>query len=203
MKFTLVVADGVHKGKVIPVPLPQFLIGRDPQCHLRPASAAISKRHCALLIRGTKVFVRDFRSTNGTFVNGQQIGNEQELHDGDELKLGPLLFRVKLETAVAVNEPTPRPRPVAAIANADDDESVAAMLLGMDDAVNPGAVDEDSVPGGSTVMEVPAGEAAVAAAEEQSTQPAAAKPEPAKSATGNTSHAAKAILDKYLRRPRA
>ena len=74
MKLNLVVlTPGKTEGKAIPVTLSQFLIGRDPQCHLRPASAVISKRHCALLTRGEQVFLRDFDSTIGTFVNDQPV----------------------------------------------------------------------------------------------------------------------------------
>ena len=40
MKVNLVVATGVHQGKVIPILGTEFLIGRDPQCQLRPASQA-------------------------------------------------------------------------------------------------------------------------------------------------------------------
>ena len=77
MKVSLVVmSDGKAKGQAIPVTLPQFVIGRDPQCQLRPASPVISKRHCALLVRGEQVFVRDFESTNGTFVNDQPVKGE-------------------------------------------------------------------------------------------------------------------------------
>jgi len=54
MKVSLVVATGAHEGRVIPVTGSQFLIGRDPQCHLRPASQAISKLHCAVLVRDGK-----------------------------------------------------------------------------------------------------------------------------------------------------
>src|SRR6516164_5668393 len=95
MKLSLVVlTSGKQEGKALAIPLPQFLIGRDPQCHLRPASAAISKRHCALIQRDGSVFVRDFDSTNGTFVNDQPVKGEIELKNGDRLKLGPLLFSV-------------------------------------------------------------------------------------------------------------
>ena len=38
------------------------------------------------------MFVRDFGSTSGTFVNGRQIKGEIELLNGDELRVGPLLF---------------------------------------------------------------------------------------------------------------
>src|SRR5262249_39349286 len=86
-----------------------FLIGRDPQCHLRPASPMISKRHCALIQRDGKVFIRDFDSTNGTLVNDQPIKGEAELQHDDQLKIGPLLFSVRLEASAPVNRPTPAP----------------------------------------------------------------------------------------------
>ncbi|MGL4422649.1 MAG: FHA domain-containing protein, partial [Gemmataceae bacterium] len=73
MKVQLMVASGVHQGKVIPVAGAQFLIGRDPECQLRPASQAVSKQHCAIVVRGTQVFLKDFGSTNGTFLNDTQL----------------------------------------------------------------------------------------------------------------------------------
>ncbi|HMP02041.1 MAG TPA: FHA domain-containing protein [Gemmatales bacterium] len=99
MKLSLVVAQGNPPGKEIPIRLPQFLIGRDPDCHLRPASPLVSKRHCALLVREGRAFVRDFNSTNGTFVNQEPVKGEREIQDGDELKMGPLLFKIKLTEA--------------------------------------------------------------------------------------------------------
>src|SRR3954469_20727099 len=108
MKLSLVVlSEGKAKGTAIPITLSQFLIGRDPQCHLRPASAVISKRHCAVLVRGSKAFVRDFDSTNGTFINDEAVKGERELHNNDSLKVGPIQFRVVLEVTPPVNKPTP------------------------------------------------------------------------------------------------
>src|SRR5712692_1996218 len=110
MKLSLVVlTPGKMEGKAIPIKIPQFVIGRDPQCNLRPASALISKRHCAVLVRGNKVFVRDFDSTNGTRRNDQPVKGERELHHADQLAIGPLLFRVDLEMTPPVSKPTPMP----------------------------------------------------------------------------------------------
>ena len=82
MKISLVVMTaGKSKGQTIPINLPQFIIGRDPQCNLRPASAVISKRHCAVLIKDGKVFVRDFDSTNGTFVNDVPVQGRSSLEE--------------------------------------------------------------------------------------------------------------------------
>jgi pSer/pThr/pTyr-binding forkhead associated (FHA) protein len=103
MKFSLLVVQGNPPGREITIRLPQFLIGRDPDCHLRPASPLVSKRHCAFVIQGDQVLIRDFGSTNGTLVNEQPVKGDRELKDGDELKIGPLHFRAKIE----LEEPAP------------------------------------------------------------------------------------------------
>ncbi|MGH7223690.1 MAG: FHA domain-containing protein, partial [Gemmataceae bacterium] len=89
MKLSLVVlTPGSNQGKVLEIKLSQFVIGRDPQCQLRPASPMISKRHCALIQRDGKAFIRDFDSTNGSFANNVPVNGEVELHEGDQLKIG-------------------------------------------------------------------------------------------------------------------
>src|SRR5262244_2039484 len=106
MKLSLLVLTaGKQEGKTIEIKLPQFLVGRDPQCHLRPASPAISKRHCALIQRDGKVFLHDFDSTNGTFLNDQPIKGEVEVHHDDRLRVGTLLFIVQIEASPPVNKP--------------------------------------------------------------------------------------------------
>src|SRR5437763_32209 len=135
MKLNLVVlTPGKTEGKVIPIALSQFVIGRDPECHLRPASALISKRHCALLVRGDKIYLRDFDSTNGTFINDQPVKGEIEVKNDDRLKVGPLLFTLRIEASAPapVNRPTPAP-PVKKTTEAHDDDSIAAMLLELQD----------------------------------------------------------------------
>jgi predicted component of type VI protein secretion system len=110
MRVSLVVAAGAHEGRVIPLTGPQFLIGRDQQCHLRPASPAISKVHCAVLVRDGAVYVKDFGSTNGTQVNDQMVqGAEVAVGDGAALRVGPLEFRVRIEKVAASPDGTPLP----------------------------------------------------------------------------------------------
>jgi pSer/pThr/pTyr-binding forkhead associated (FHA) protein len=110
MKVSLVVASGAHQGKVIPLTGPQFLIGRDAQCHLRPASQAISKRHCGIIVRDGKVYIKDFGSTNGTTVNDEQIKDtEIAVADGTSLKIGPLDFTIRIELRAPIPDGTPLP----------------------------------------------------------------------------------------------
>jgi pSer/pThr/pTyr-binding forkhead associated (FHA) protein len=110
MKVSLVVASGAHEGRLIPLTGPQFLIGRDQQCHLRPASPAISKLHCAVIVRDGKVYVKDFGSTNGTLVNDGLVQNAEVLvADGAGLRVGPLDFRVQIEASAPTRDGTPLP----------------------------------------------------------------------------------------------
>lgn len=96
MEARLVVLVGKHKGRVIQLPRTQFVIGRDKSCHLRPASPEVSKFHCALARSGPALFVRDLKSTNGTWVNGKRIKGTVRLKDGDVLQVGPLKFLVQI-----------------------------------------------------------------------------------------------------------
>lgn len=200
MKLSLVVmTPGKTEGKVIPITLSQFVIGRDPQCHLRPASAVISKRHCAILVREGKVYVRDFDSTNGTAVNDQPVKGEVELRHDDRLKVGPLLFGVKIESPAPINRPTPPPPVKAPAGEGQNDDDIAAMLLSIQDDGSGGGTGE--VPEGSTVMDVmvpPEGQAPTDAKQAEK----AKGHDKAKQAQASTSNAAKEILEKYMRRPR-
>jgi pSer/pThr/pTyr-binding forkhead associated (FHA) protein len=210
MKVSLVVlAAGKAAGQTVPITLSQFIIGRDPQCNLRPASAVISKRHCAILVKAGNVVVRDFDSTNGTFVNDQPVKGECPLKHDDVLKVGPLAFRVLIETTTPVNKPTPTPPPKTASGPADD-ESVAAMLLSLQDDSSAGMTGED-VPSGSTVMDVvsPTANVDARAKKEEEKKGEAKKDEKdskrsaeAAKSSADTRAAAAAILEKYTRRQR-
>jgi pSer/pThr/pTyr-binding forkhead associated (FHA) protein len=197
MKINLVVLSaGTAAGKALPITVPQFIIGRDPGCNLRPASAMISKRHCAVLVKNGQVFLRDFGSTNGTFVNEEPVKGEIRLKDGDLLKVGPLSFKVVIEGQPSPTKPTPPPKPKSADVMDDD---AAAALLSVDDET--GAVSvihaEDEVPAGSTVMEIPTVSGPGEELKETAAQPDDKKPSTkAKPATGAAQDAAKAILEK-------
>ena len=48
----------------------------------------VSRRHCALALEGKRVRVTDFRSTNGTWVNGEEIRGSALVDFGSTLKVG-------------------------------------------------------------------------------------------------------------------
>jgi pSer/pThr/pTyr-binding forkhead associated (FHA) protein len=230
MKLSLLVlTSGKQQGKMLEIKLPQFLVGRDPQCHLRPASPLISKRHCAILQRDGKVFVRDFGSTNGTLVNDERVEGERELHHDDQLKIGPIQFTIRIETEVSASArstpapatrsattrtPAPATRPAAAPAAA-----AAAPEATLDPTPAPGKGSESeddiaaillslegddssagvSIPEGTTVFDIPAQPGQ--SGEKQGDK--AAQDKNKKQGTGDTRTAAASILEKMMKRPRS
>lgn len=97
MKAKLIVRGGKLDGREIPVRTPQFLIGRDETCNLRPASNMVSKLHCALVAADEALWLRDLKSTNGTFLNGAKIAERAALKNGDQIRIGPLLLEIQIE----------------------------------------------------------------------------------------------------------
>jgi len=95
--LALIVMKGAHRGQRIPVGMREFLIGRDPMCHLRPASNDVEAQHCAIVTKEDGSFVRDDSTVSGTCINGRLLlGGEMRLEDGDTIGVGPLAFRVAL-----------------------------------------------------------------------------------------------------------
>jgi len=82
------------------------LVGRHPDCDVRFDLSTISRRHCCVVLAYDRVLVRDLGSRNGIRVNGRLV-DEAQLKPGDEVAIGPLLFRVEVMPE-AVNAPPPR-----------------------------------------------------------------------------------------------
>jgi predicted component of type VI protein secretion system len=90
---------------------PVLLIGRHLDCDVRIDSRKISRRHCCLAMAYDRVLIRDLGSKNGVRVNGRLV-EEMRLHPGDELAIGPVLFRLEAEIDEPGNLGAPVSRPV-------------------------------------------------------------------------------------------
>ena len=95
MELKLIVLAGAKEGTQIPLKKDKFVIGRASECTLRAGSSAISRRHCAIVRKDDAWIVRDLGSRNGTFLNDQVVEQPTPLQVGDELRVGPLHFRVE------------------------------------------------------------------------------------------------------------
>lgn len=83
----------------------EFVIGRAFTCDLVVDVGALSRRHVAVTRRGGVCRIRDLASRNGTFVNGDELGeSEHLLVDGDVVVLAGtlrLIFRDPMATPMA------------------------------------------------------------------------------------------------------
>ena len=99
-------------GPIIALHRPVLLIGRHLECDARLDSPKISRRHCCVALVYDRVMIRDLGSRNGLRVNGRQV-EETELSPGDEVAIGPIIFRME-EEAPSPSPPPPAPVPPAA-----------------------------------------------------------------------------------------
>ena len=68
-------------------------VGRGADNHIVLDGDSVSRRHAHFEQRGATWWVVDDGSTNGTFVNDDQIDREAELANGDRVKIGPTIFK--------------------------------------------------------------------------------------------------------------
>jgi len=104
MHVLVKILQGSSTGKEVKIPTPKCLIGRGDDCHLKPQSDAISRRHCVIITTENEVVVRDLGSRNGTFVNEEKVAGEAVLLHGDVLRVGPLQFEMVIEQSPAKNK---------------------------------------------------------------------------------------------------
>ena len=105
MLVKLKVLQGSKAGKLLTVQGSQMLIGREEGCDLRPRTELISRKHCLIRVTDSQVSIKDLDSRNGTYVNDKQVEGEHGLKEGDQLRIGPLLFEVVINAAVSEKRP--------------------------------------------------------------------------------------------------
>jgi predicted component of type VI protein secretion system len=121
----------------------------------------VSRRHARVSPQNGAAVIEDLGSTNGTFVNDQQIYSPHPLNAGDRVRIGLTVFEVRSPQQVQARPSAVRPRPqLTAVGN---------------DVLAP--VPPAQLPGGAPAGFVPAAGAAQAAAPPPP-PPAPGAPEP-------------------------
>lgn len=86
----------IIEGKEIPITAEEFVIGRKEGDLIVP-NPYVSHIHCKIYLEEAGAFIEDLGSTNGTFVNGEEIerGEKIPLEDGTLIEIGgtKLVFR--------------------------------------------------------------------------------------------------------------
>jgi pSer/pThr/pTyr-binding forkhead associated (FHA) protein len=89
-----------HGSPTLNLQRPVLLIGRHPECDIRLDLPQVSRRHCCLAMADDRLLIRDLGSRHGVRVNGRRV-DEARLLPGDEIAIGPLIYRLE--------DPTSRP----------------------------------------------------------------------------------------------
>jgi predicted component of type VI protein secretion system len=166
VELAMVKGDGTQRNFLLS--RERLVIGRLNTCDLRIALPSVSRQHCEIVLDGAAVKLRDLGSSNGTYHNHTRV-QEAVLSAGDEIGVGPVVFRVlidglpapepdsakaaaktAIQPAVAAPKPAPQaPKPAAAqspeeaLAAMDDSSQGSSMGLLEDSAGPLGKPDED------------------------------------------------------------
>ena len=79
-----------------------WTIGRDRNSGIHINSKYVSRRHAAIQYIKQGFYLADFKSTNGTFINGEQIYHPTKLEEGDIIRVGNITFSFFINRSCSV-----------------------------------------------------------------------------------------------------
>lgn len=88
--------------KIVIDPFP-FLVGRRPDVSLTLPRQTISGIHAEFFQTEGQLYIRDLGSTNGTYVNGHRIAEDQRIEPGSLIQFADIPFQLGLEQIVQDN----------------------------------------------------------------------------------------------------
>lgn len=82
----------VHEHRVYPLRKGDNLLGRAEESVVPIVSPLVSRRHAIVCVTAGGATLHDLGSKNRTSIGNVQVAEPVPLHDGDEIRLGPLTF---------------------------------------------------------------------------------------------------------------
>jgi len=101
MARLVILSEGLT-GKAHELTVDKTTIGRVEDNTFPVPEPSVSSHHCEILLRGAEIIVRDLNSTNGTFINGNQVSGEAAVKPGNILRLGQIEMRLEDASAKPV-----------------------------------------------------------------------------------------------------
>lgn len=108
MAKLVVLSEGMT-GQAYELKVDKTTIGRVDDNTFPIPHPSVSSHHCEVLLRGNDVVIKDLNSTNGTFINNQQITTESVLKIGQILRLGNVEIRLEATGPAPGTPPGKRP----------------------------------------------------------------------------------------------
>jgi DNA-binding NtrC family response regulator len=108
-RISLEVIDGEDTGENASFEKPVIRIGADPLCDIILSDPTVSRTHAEIRRRGENLELVDLDSTNGTFLDGLQIGRSA-IRPGATFKVGRTSIRLTVQTEQVPVKMTDRTR---------------------------------------------------------------------------------------------
>lgn len=103
-KGTVTFLGGARSGTLIPIE-GELVLGRTEESTMAIDDDSLSRRHARLFTLMGNYYITDLESTNGTFVDGEKIGEPVALKDGARIQLGlSTVLRFALTDPAVVEE---------------------------------------------------------------------------------------------------
>jgi len=80
------------------------IIGRDPVASVWLDLPGVSRQHARIVVTAGRVTVADLESKNGTYVRGRRIDSIVNVGDGDEIRVGPVAFTLRILSAIEATQ---------------------------------------------------------------------------------------------------
>lgn len=94
-QWVITVVAGHDKGRQYLATTSQLKVGRKSDNHIYLKDPKVSRYHALLKLKGTKWYIRDLQSTNGTRVNNQKVVGEKELAPGAQITIGDTIIEIQ------------------------------------------------------------------------------------------------------------
>ncbi len=92
--YVLKFISGKYQGGEFPLEMDsEIVIGRSSELDMVLVEDMVSRRHARITTYGQEIFIEDFGSTNGTFVNGEKI-TKARLKEGDRILVGTNIIKL-------------------------------------------------------------------------------------------------------------
>src|SRR5262245_59434059 len=106
LAFTLKVSKGAGAGAEFPFDAAEARLGRTADNDIVVKDSGASRSHARVYQKGSRYFVEDLKSANGTKVNNAVITGSKEIKNGDTISIGEVVFTFSFADETLLEPPS-------------------------------------------------------------------------------------------------
>ena len=91
-QYALRVSSGFNQGALVPVTRKKLILGRSFRACIPLEDDRVSREHAKITFEKGRFYLSDLESTNGTYLNNEQVTASEEIFPGDQIRIGNSIF---------------------------------------------------------------------------------------------------------------